>query len=131
MKEHYFTFMQKVLDIGHAEPIPPDKVRSDKPCSYLSHFGLYHPQKPDKIRVVFDSAAETDGISLNKLLLSEPNFTNSLLGVLLRLHQDPTAFMADIEQMFYSLTLEKIIVTFYGFCGSRRTTQKDQCLSSG
>ena len=50
--------------------------------SVIPHFGLYHPRKPDKIRVVFDSAAECDGLSLNKLLLSGPDMTNNLLGVL-------------------------------------------------
>ena len=107
MKTHYFAFMQKILDNGHAEPIPPNEVSSDKPCWHLPHFGVYHPQKPNKIRVVFDSAAETLGISLNKLLLSGPDITNSLLGVLLRFRQNPTAFIADIEQMFHSFSVRK------------------------
>jgi hypothetical protein len=73
----------------------------------LPHFGVYHPQKPNKIRIVFDSAAEINGISLNKLLLCGLDFTNSLLGVLLRFHQKPTAFMADIEQMFHSFVVKE------------------------
>lgn len=107
MKEHYFAFMQKTLDNGHAEPVPPNELVTSKPCWYLPHFGVYHPRKLDKIRVVFDSAAEIDGISLNKLLLSGPDFTNSLLGVLLRFRQNPTAFMADIEQMFHSFIVKE------------------------
>ena len=107
MKSYYFAFMQKILDNGHAEPIPPNKVSSDKPCWYLPHFGVYHPQKPNKIRVVFDSAGETLGISLNKLLLSGPDLMNSLLGVLLRFRQNPTAFIADIEQMFHLFSVRK------------------------
>ena len=31
MKNHYFAFMQKILDNGHAEPIPPHEISSDKP----------------------------------------------------------------------------------------------------
>jgi hypothetical protein len=85
MKKHYFAFMQKIIDNGHAEPVPPSEVVTSKLCWFLPHFVVYHPQKPNKIRVVFDSAAEINGISLNKLLLSGPDFTNSLLGVLLRL----------------------------------------------
>jgi hypothetical protein len=106
MKEHYFAFMQRTLSSGHAEPVPANEVATSKPCWYLPHFGVYHPQKRDKIRVVFDSAAESDGISLNKLLLSGPDLTNSLLGVLLRFRQNPIAFMADIEQMFHSFIVE-------------------------
>ena len=80
---------------------------TSKPCWFLPHFGVYHPQKPNKIRIVFDSAAEINGISLNKLLLCGLDFTNSLLGVLLRFHQKPTAFMADIEQMFHSFVVKE------------------------
>ena len=107
MKQQYFNFMQKILDNGHAESVPSKDLVSTKPCWYLPHFGVYHPQKPEKIRVVFDSAAETDGVSLNKLLLSGPDFTNSLLGVPLRFRQNSTAFVADIEQMFHSFIVEE------------------------
>ena len=107
MKKHYFTFMQKVFDNGHAEPVPPETSESTHARWYLPHFGVYHPQKPGKIRVVFDSAAEKDGVSLNKLLLSGPDLSNNLLGVLIRFRQDPVAFMADIEQMFHSFIVQE------------------------
>ena len=49
---------------------------------YLPHFGVYHAKKPTQIRVVFDSSAEYEGVSLNGELLSRPDLMNSLLGVL-------------------------------------------------
>jgi hypothetical protein len=107
MKQHYFAFMKDLLDKGNAEPVPLQDVATSGPCWYLPHFGIYHPQKPGKIRVVFDAAAENSGISLNKLLMSGPDLTNSLLGVLLRFRKYPTAFMADIEQMFYSILVKE------------------------
>ena len=100
MKQHYFDFMDKLFGNGHAEPAPES---SPSPLHwYLPHFGVYHLQKPGKIRIVFDSAAETKGVSLNKMLLSGPDLTSSLLEILLCFRQDPVAFMADIEQMFHS-----------------------------
>ena len=57
--------------------------------------------------MVFDSAAETKGTSLNKVLLSGPDLTNNLLGVLLRFRQDIVAFVADIEQMFHSFLVQE------------------------
>ncbi len=42
------------------------------------------------------------GVSLNKMLLSGPDLTNSLIGILLRFRIGPVAFTVDIEQMFYS-----------------------------
>ena len=106
MKDHYFSFMQKILDNGHAERVPENEVHTSKPKWYLPHFGTYHPQKPSKIRIVFDSAAEVEGVSLNKLLLSGPDLVNSLLGVLMRFRRHRTAFMADIEQMFHAFHVE-------------------------
>ena len=52
MKQHYFDFMQKLLGKGHAEPVPKTELRPSTPRWYLPHFGVYHPQKPDKIHVV-------------------------------------------------------------------------------
>ena len=99
--------MEKILKSGHAEPVPPSDLMSPKPHWYLPHFGVYHPQKPGKIRVVFDSASEVTGVSLNKLLLSGPDLANSLLGVLLRFRRHSTAFIADIEQMFHSFVVKE------------------------
>ena len=107
MKPHYFDLMQKLLDKGHAEPAPKTKLSLFHPCWYLPHFGVYHPEKQDKIRVVFDFAAETKRTSLNKILLSGPDLTNNLLGVLLRFRQDTVAFVADIEQMFHSFLAQE------------------------
>ena len=107
MKEHYFTFMQKLLDSSHAEIAPVTKPKQRTIRLYLPHFGVYHPHKPGKIRVVFDSAPETEKVSLNKLLLSGPDLNNGLLGVLIRFRQDPVAFMADIEQIFHSFLVDE------------------------
>ena len=107
MKQHYFDFMQKLLEKGQAEPVPKTELRPSTPRWYLPHFGVYNPPKPDKILVVFDSAAETKGTSLNKVLLSGPDLTNNLLGVLLRFRQDIVGFLADIEQMFHSFLVQE------------------------
>ena len=61
---------------------------------------MYHPQKPDKIRVVFDASSEFKEESLNKHLLQGPDLTNDLFGVLSRFRKEHVAFMCDIEGMF-------------------------------
>lgn len=100
MKEHFMTLMQKVFDHHHAELAPP--LHEKEECWYLPTFGVYHPRKPDQIRVVFDSSARYHGVSLNDVLLTGPDLNNSLLGVLLRFRREPVAITADIEQMFHS-----------------------------
>ena len=60
-----------------------------------------NPNKPDKLRVVFDCAAQYNGVSLNSQLLQGPVLTNNLMGVLIRFREEPIAIMADIEGMFH------------------------------
>ncbi|XP_064864890.1 uncharacterized protein LOC135564299 [Oncorhynchus nerka] len=91
--------MQKMLDNDQAEPSPP--LEGDKECWYLPIFYVYHPQKPEQIRVVFDSSAKCQGVSLNNVLLSGPDLNNTLLGVLMRPRKDCIALRADVQQMFY------------------------------
>ena len=99
-KEDYSAFMNDMVKKGYAEKIPKDEVRQDGRIWYLPHHGVFHPQKPNKIRVVFDCSAEYKGEALNKHLLQGPDLTNRLVGVLARFRKEPVAFMADIESMF-------------------------------
>ena len=70
--------MEDMLQKGHAEKVPTEKLnRSDGRIWYIPHHGVYHPQKPDKIRVVLDCAAEYQNVSLNSVLLQGPDLTNS------------------------------------------------------
>ena len=71
---------------------------------------MFHPQKKDKIRVVFDAAAMHDRVSLNNQLHQGPDLTNSLLGVLPRLRQYPIALVADIEGMFNQVKVPQRIL---------------------
>ncbi|XP_071833874.1 uncharacterized protein [Apostichopus japonicus] len=107
---HYFEFMAKILDKNLAEPVPVECIDSPdemKEVWYLPHFGVYHPRKPDKLRVVFDSSAVFSGVSLNDVLLSGPDLMNQLLGVLIRFREEPVAITADIEQIFYAFKVRE------------------------
>ena len=54
MRAHFLEFMEKMLKRAHAEVAP--SMQPEQECWYLPLFGVYHPRKPDKIRVVFDSS---------------------------------------------------------------------------
>ncbi len=99
MKQQFFSFKGKVFSKNHAEEAPP--LLEGEECWYLPLFGVYHPKKPGNIRVVFDSSAHHEGVSLNDVLLSGPDMNNTLLGVLMRFRKEEVAITADIEQMFY------------------------------
>ncbi|XP_052062914.1 uncharacterized protein LOC127702663 [Mytilus californianus] len=104
-REHFLTFMSKILDNNHAELAPP--LDEHEECWYLPLFGVYHPKKPDQIRGVFDSSAKCNGVSLNSVLLTGPDLTNDLLGVLLRFRKEMVAVTADVQHMFHCFVVRK------------------------
>ncbi|XP_057705305.1 uncharacterized protein LOC130923571 [Corythoichthys intestinalis] len=105
LKQNFVSFMDKIFQNEHAEIAPP--LKDEEECWYLPLFGVYHPRKPKQIRVVFDSSAKHEGVSLNDVLLTGPDLNNSLLGVLMRFRKEDVAFTADIEQMFYCFSVRE------------------------
>ena len=59
--------------------------------------------KPGKTRVVFDCAAKYGGTSLNAQLLTGPDLTKSIVGVLMRFPEKRVALLAGIECMLYQV----------------------------
>ena len=70
---------------------------------YLLHHGVKHVSKPGKVRIVFDCSTNYGGTSLNNKLLSGPNLTKQLAGVLKRFCTLEVAFMGDIAAMYYQV----------------------------
>ena len=104
-REDYVGFMEKMIE-NCAEEVPPQLAEMDSQgksgrINYVAHHGVYHPKKPNKIRVVFDCSARYRGSSLNQNLLQGPDLTNNLVGVLCRFRREPVAFACDVEGMFH------------------------------
>jgi hypothetical protein len=62
---HAITCMQQIMDSGHAERTPPVTERDES--WYLPIFSVYHPKKPNQVRMVFDSSAQFNVVSLNNV----------------------------------------------------------------
>ena len=56
--------------------------------------------------MVFDCSAKYQGSSLNDQLLQGPDLTNTLVGVVTRFREEPVAFMADVEAIFYQVRVQ-------------------------
>lgn len=80
MQKQYVAFMKNIFINGHAEVAP--LLTKDKDYWYLLSFRVYHSQKPNQKRVVFDSSAQCTSISLNDVLFTGLD-SNSFLRVLL------------------------------------------------
>ncbi|XP_063446815.1 uncharacterized protein LOC134726347 [Mytilus trossulus] len=104
-REHFLEFMHNLIQNNHAEIAP--KLDEGAESWYLPVFGIYHPKKPGKIRCVFDSSAKFGDVSLNKVLLQGPDLNNSLLSVLMRFRKNRVAASADVQQMFYSFSVDE------------------------
>lgn len=93
-REDYVRFMDHVFRDGDAE----EATATPKECNawYIPHHGVYHPRKPEKIRVVFDCSAKFEGTSLNDPLLTGPDLTNALTGVLCRFREHQIAIVCDV-----------------------------------
>ena len=102
-KNNYVDFMQKIFDRQHASRFPGDELTGPPgKFWYLPHFDVYHPKKPNQVRVVFDCSAVFCNESLNRNLLQGPDKLNSLVGVLKRFRKEDVALTCDVEQMFHS-----------------------------
>ena len=97
--------MKRIFECKHAEVAPPILPNDD--CWYLPLFGVYHQKKPGKVRVVFDSSAKYKGTSLIDVLLTGPDLTNNLLGILVGFRKEAVAMMADVEQMFHNFVVRE------------------------
>ena len=101
--DKYRKFMNDLFSKDYARKVSIRDFGAHKIEWYLPHHPVFHPQKPDKVRVVFDCSAKYRGTSLNDQLLQGPDLTNNLVGVLTRFREEPVAFIADVEAMFYQV----------------------------
>lgn len=97
--DQYKAFMEEMIKKGDAEPAPTTEGNQTE--WYIPHHGVFHPKKPEKLRVVFDCSAKFRGVSLNDTLLTGPDLINPLLGVLCRFRREAVAIICDIEKMFH------------------------------
>ena len=71
---HCKGFIEEILLKGYARESA--KSPNHGQVCYLSRHDIYHPSKPNKIRVVFDCSAEYKGRCSNKELLPGPGLAN-------------------------------------------------------
>lgn len=96
--DHYRENVQAIIDKGYAEPCSI-ATGSDRTW-YLPHFGVMNPNKPSKLRVVHDAAANVQETSLNSLLLTGPDLLSLLVDIIFRFRDDKIGVTADVREMF-------------------------------
>lgn len=90
---------------GYARKMTPEELQYEGRVWYLPLFGVIHPKKPEKIRMVFDAAAKAKSMSLNSQLLKGPDFYTSLIDILRRFRERLVTGGGDIEEMFHQIKM--------------------------
>ena len=104
LEEKYRATMEDYIVKGYTRKLSDEEASKSGPRTwYLPHFAVTSSNKPNKVRIVFDAASEHGETSFNKNLLQDPDYTNSLVGVLLRFHEENVALVGDIESMFHQV----------------------------
>lgn len=93
---------------GYACKLSDEEASKSGPRTwYLPNFAVTSSNKPNKVwivkKTVFDVASECGNTSLNKNLQQGPDYTNSLVRVLLRFRKENVALVGDIESMFHQV----------------------------
>ena len=86
----YTEFMDNLPCKGYAKRVHTAQVEElSTPVWYFPAITqVFHPQKPDMVRVVFNCSAKYRGTSFNDHLLQLPDLTNTLVGVLTLFHKN-------------------------------------------
>ena len=103
LKERYCKAIADYVTDGYVEKLPK---RPSDPGWYLPHHSVISEEKNTKLRIVFDSSAKTDGISLNDMVEKGSCLLNDLTGILLRFRRYEIGIAGDISKMFLRVLLD-------------------------
>lgn len=104
----YNAIIDNFINKGYARMLSESEAAVvDTRTWYLPHFAIVNPNKPGKMRVVFDAAATVNGVSLNSLLLKGPDLNKPLLTVLHRFRIGVVGVCADIREMFLQVRIRQ------------------------
>lgn len=92
---------------GYARKLTTQELQTVYPRTwYLPVFVVTNQNKPGKVRMVWDAAAEVNGVSLNSKLLKGPDQLTSLQQILYGFRQRAVAIGGDIEEMFHQIQID-------------------------
>ena len=64
-RKKYAEVMQSYFLEGYAKVVPANELQDSERSWFLPHHHVINPKKPEKLRIVFDCAAEVKEVSLN------------------------------------------------------------------
>ena len=101
--EMYQKGIDNDVQKGYVRKLTRDEVVSlfqSEKHYVLPHFGVFHPDKPHKIRRIMDAKARNSGTSLNDMLFTGPDLLTNLFSMLLNFRMGQYVINGDITEMF-------------------------------
>ncbi|XP_055590290.1 uncharacterized protein LOC129742417 [Uranotaenia lowii] len=107
ISENIAKQLQEYVDKGYAHRITEEEIKDTEPGKawYLPINYVLNPNKPGKVRIVWDAAAKVQGVSLNDRLLKGPDMISSLPSVINCFRERKVAFGGDIREMFHQIRI--------------------------
>lgn len=90
---------------GYARKLEPHELSRTPRTWYLPLFTTINPNKPNKVRMVFDAAAKVEGVCLNTVLAKGPDFLTPLINILYRFRERRIGICADLKEMFHQIRI--------------------------
>ena len=105
--DEYQATIQAYVEKGYLRKVPSEE---QPPANvwFLPHFLVVRMDKSTrKVRIVFDSAAKCDGISLNDMIHAGPKLQQDLFNVLVRFRRNPVGVACDIKEMYLQIEIKE------------------------
>ena len=108
IKSIYCDKIEEYVQMKHVRKLTPEEasITSNK-TNYIPHHFVLEPNKPGKIRIVWDASSKFQGSSLNDSLLKGPDFLNNLVTVLSRFRRGKIAVVSDVEKMYHQVLVPR------------------------
>ncbi|XP_062713999.1 uncharacterized protein LOC115262830 [Aedes albopictus] len=108
----YDSVRQQIADYklkGYIHVVTEEEMTEFDPRRtwYLPLGVVLNPNKPGKVRVIWDAAAKVEGVSLNSVLLKGPDLLTPQLNVTFKFREREVAFSGDIQEMFLQVGIRK------------------------
>ena len=122
LEKMYRTSVNDYIEQGYAEHVCKDTT--NETVWYLPHHPVTNPNKPGRVRAVFDAAASYKGKSLNDTLVTGPDLLNNLVGVITRFRRYPYVITGDVEAMFHQVRVPENERRYLRFLWSQNTNER-------
>ena len=104
VRRAYSDCIQRYIEKGYVAKVPASDHSNSE--WFLPLFPVMRPDKDTtKTRIVFDAAAEVEGVSLNDKIYQDPKLHRDLFDVLLQFRRYPIAVVCDIKEMYLCIRI--------------------------